>query len=446
MNSDYLRFTNNGAYSFDASGMKFDLGKGTLFVSGDPLKEKLDPPKDDSPDSLIRWCRKSFFRFSSALCYPDKLILCTDEMASYPIFFCFSTSDDVIFSSKARNLLPLLPAPKTFLPMRGERPVPPMGKTVFRYIYSVPPGSILTFVRTKKGWCKESCKKFFSLSKKPSLIDMAKARQLVEDALMLSVQSSVNGLNEAAVTLSGGVDSSFIAALASRYAPKVFSYTVGTPYCNEFAPARETANFISSIHEEIMMTEADLIDLLPELIREMEIWDPLTLQIAAPSAFLYKKLSVKPRVFLTGYGADLLFAGVLDVTAPEKWLENKICEQLIFTHPTNELSPSLAERYKVKVRYPYFSRHMLEAGLDIKASLKVYSKIEKYVLRSAAEKYLPKKIAWRPKVGVHEGTAMHRMFTNILGKSVLSEQAQKLQQLAEEVLLSKSVQTVPSCG
>jgi len=51
----------------------------------------------------------------------------------------------------------------------------------------------------------------------------------------------------------------------------------------------------------------------------------------------------------------------------------------------------------VEVRVPFIDRKVVEAAMCIPGNLKYKNKQSKYILKKVAEKYLPKKIVYRPK-------------------------------------------------
>jgi carbapenam-3-carboxylate synthase len=173
------------------------------------------------------------------------------------------------------------------------------------------------------------------------------------------------------------------------------------------------------------------------LILALECWDPLTLQIAAPAAFIYSRLRETPTVVLTGYGADLLFAGVADAGMTEEELEQAVDRQVRLTVPTNEFTPSVADEHGVTVRYPYWSPAMLSLALSMRGRVKVRDGFTKFVLRKAAESWLPHRVAWRPKRGIHEGSSMSRLFAKCLGADTIQAQTGALRRMAARVLLEE---------
>jgi carbapenam-3-carboxylate synthase len=401
---------------------------------GDLLVGAPAPPDDTDFGSWQRWMRSAMLRGCGAVCSADSLVLWTDESAICPIFFAFDRSGQPVFATEAKTLATLVPGALRFALTGCARPLPAIGRTIFEGIRSVPPGRVLELRRDRARWYLSRSTPYFNLPT-AHLVDSAEARSLVKNQLEKSVQRAVEGTTELGVPLSGGVDSSSVAMIAKVMGARLDTFTVGSLFGNEFAPAADVAELLGSRHHEFVMTLEDLQDLLPDLVQSLETWDPLTIQIAAPMAFLYRRISGQRAILLSGYGADLLFAGVANQFVSERKLEQQVLEQVRLTVATNEFSPSPAVQHGVTVRYPYWSPSMLTTGLSIRGRLKVRDGEVKHVLRSAAESWLPPKVAWRKKMGIHEGSSMHRMFTECLGVPTLAEQQIALRDIAQHVLL-----------
>ena len=136
------------------------------------------------------------------------------------------------------------------------------------------------------------------------------ARQ-VRATLTRIVERQSRPFEQAAVTLSGGLDSACVVALLRAVRPdmKLFSYTIGYGYDDpEMIGGRELAELFGTEHHEIMFDPASIAEHLPQLVwlmedcagREESILQHLVLQRAGQSA---------PVVF-GGYGSDMLFCGM----------------------------------------------------------------------------------------------------------------------------------------
>jgi carbapenam-3-carboxylate synthase len=231
------------------------------------------------------------------------------------------------------------------------------------------------------------------------------------------------------------VDSSTVAAMATERLATLRSYTVGTPYGDEFAAARRVASHLGSRHEILMFTPADLARLLPRMVRLLETWDLEKLQIVAPICFALEQIADRESVVLTGYGADLLFAG-LGGAGTDAEIEQEIRTGVVATGCSNELNPAFADDARIIVRHPYWTPPMISAALSIPVSLKLRGRTVKWVLRQAAARILPADIAFRAKVGIQDGAAIQQLFAAVLGADRTS-QASRLRELAAAVFFDR---------
>jgi len=110
--------------------------------------------------------------------------------------------------------------------------------------------------------------------------------------------------------LSGGLDSSLIAALMAKISPKaVKTFTIGfrEEGFNELEYAREVARHIRCDHREMILDHAGYFDRMPDLIRYKD--EPLSVTNEVPLWQMSCELKKHFTVVLSGEGADELFAG-----------------------------------------------------------------------------------------------------------------------------------------
>jgi carbapenam-3-carboxylate synthase len=165
------------------------------------------------------------------------------------------------------------------------------------------------------------------------------------------------------------------------------------------------------------------------MLRLLEIWELGTLQIVAPICFALDRLRGRESVLLTGYGADLLFAG-LGGAGDDVRTEQAIRAGVVATGHSNEFSPAVAEDSRIALRHPYWTAPMISAALTVPVGLKLRAGTVKWVLRQAAVRTVPADVAFRKKVAIQDGTAMHRMFAEVLGAHDRATQAARLHELA----------------
>ncbi|MGZ5094834.1 MAG: asparagine synthase (glutamine-hydrolyzing) [Burkholderiales bacterium] len=146
--------------------------------------------------------------------------------------------------------------------------------------------------------------------------------------------------------LSGGLDSSLIAAYAARCAgPRFQTFSLGfdEPEYDETAFQQLVANQIGSEHHQVVVKRKDIADVFPDVIYHTE--RPILRTAPAP-LFLLSRLVREHgiKVVLTGEGADETFAGY------DLFREGKV-RRFWATCPTSGLRPRLLERL-----YPYLAR------------------------------------------------------------------------------------------
>jgi asparagine synthase (glutamine-hydrolysing) len=125
------------------------------------------------------------------------------------------------------------------------------------------------------------------------------------------------------VFLSGGVDSTLIAALAARTSAKpVKTFTVGYDVgsVNETDSARRTAGVLGTDHRELVLTEADVAARVPSLLGGLD--QPLADQALVSLHAVAELAREEVTVAVGGEGADELFGGY----PRYRWLER--AEQL----------------------------------------------------------------------------------------------------------------------
>ena len=134
---------------------------------------------------------------------------------------------------------------------------------------------------------------------------LSELEELLSDAVHDQLQSDV----PVGIMLSGGVDSSIIAALAARHRPGVKTFTVGFKdggSYDERSYARLVSKHIGSEHIELVVDQLS-VDLLPKLARQFD--EPIADSSMVPTHIVSKEIKRHCTVALGGDGADELFGG-----------------------------------------------------------------------------------------------------------------------------------------
>ncbi|HEY3738496.1 MAG TPA: asparagine synthase (glutamine-hydrolyzing), partial [Bryobacteraceae bacterium] len=182
-------------------------------------------------------------------------------------------------------------------------------RTMFRNIKKLMPGHHLTLdvdsrsIHIEQFWDVPEA----TNSEKHSDQDwIAETRRRLEETVQLRLMSDV----PLGMFLSGGVDSSAIAALIRKMVPgpvKTFSVGYAEEQYSELGYAAEVARAIGTDHHEVRVSMEDFFNTLPRLIWHED--EPITWPSSVSLHFVSKLAAEQVKVVLTGEGSDELFAG-----------------------------------------------------------------------------------------------------------------------------------------
>jgi len=216
--------------------------------------------------------------------------------------------------------------------------------------------------------------------------------------------------------LSGGLDSSIIAALAADaidHPLKTFS--VGVEGSPDLEAARRVSKHIGSDHHELVFTADDIADVLPHVIYHLESCDVDLVRSAIPTHFATTLARQHVKATLTGEGADELFAGYSyhhDYAASPRELADELTRSLTTMHNINlQRVDRITMAQGLEARTPFLDRDLIDFAQSIPASLKMRMNqedggqtVEKWILRPACEDLLPHDLIWRKKAQFDEGS------------------------------------------
>jgi asparagine synthase (glutamine-hydrolysing) len=188
----------------------------------------------------------------------------------------------------------------------------PAPHSLYENIYKLPAGHSLWYhlntktLTVQKYWDFE-LKPFDYLPKNPEAEWGEQLRELLDQAVQRRLMSDV----PLGVFLSGGIDSSAIAALASKHisATDLNTFSIGftEPDFDESAYAKQVAQFIGSQHHSAILSVEKSQGLLPEIMSKLD--EPLGDSSLLPTYLLCHHARQKVTVALGGDGGDELFAG-----------------------------------------------------------------------------------------------------------------------------------------
>jgi asparagine synthase (glutamine-hydrolysing) len=227
------------------------------------------------------------------------------------------------------------------------------------------------------------------------------------------------------VLLSGGLDSSLVAACAARRINqkaqhRLYSFSVGLKGSPDLAAARKAADYLGTEHYSFEFTVQEGLDAIEDVIYFLETYDTTTIRAATPMYLMARKIkALGVKMVISGEGSDEALAGYLYFhKAPNKVELHKECvSKLQNLHYYDCLRANKAmSAFGVEPRVPFLDRDFLEYAMTIDPEWKMCKiregdeqrgKIEKYILRKAFDTqdkpYLPEEILWRQKEQFSDG-------------------------------------------
>jgi asparagine synthase (glutamine-hydrolysing) len=183
----------------------------------------------------------------------------------------------------------------------------PSDESGFYSIRKLPPGHILEFTHGKISLIQYWKPEINSLIKKES--DNQQKVFELNNLLISSVKNQLIADVPVGVFLSGGLDSSLIAAIASQCKSDVTAFSMRMPGLtfDETPYAKLAAKYIGIPLEIITFENSEIIDAFDSLISKLD--EPFADISLLPTYLLCKATSKKVKVALSGDGADELFGG-----------------------------------------------------------------------------------------------------------------------------------------
>ena len=256
--------------------------------------------------------------------------------------------------------------------------------------------------------------------KQPHYKNIEEAGHSLKTAIVEAVRKRVeNTSREIGCLLSGGLDSSLIAALVAKELretgrPPLRTYSIGMERSSDLLHARLVAEHIGSIHTEVFVTAEDLFAAVPEVIRAIESYDTTTVRASVPNYLLAKKIRETSdcKVIFNGDGSDEVFGSYLYFNAaPSDAAFEDECRRLLTDiHMFDVLrSDRSISSNGLEARTPYLDKQFVATALAMPTEIRrpvPGGLCEKWLLRiSFDDGILPSQVLWRRKEAFSDGVS-----------------------------------------
>lgn len=263
----------------------------------------------------------------------------------------------------------------------------------------------------------------------------------IRNKLVESVKSHLHSDVPVGVLLSGGLDSSLVAAIVNKVIKEegsnsIKTFTIGVENSSDIVAADTVATFLKSSHSAYNFEAEDAITVLEDVIYAIETYDITTIRASIPLYLLttWIKEDTDIKVILSGEVSDEIFAGYSYFkhapNAEELFLETKDKVNMLQKYDCLRAHKATISN-TIEIRIPFGDKIVVDYIMNLSPECKMYGfgldgesddkKIEKYILRKAFEGWLPDEILWRKKEQFSDGVSSDK--ENVI--NVLKQYAEK---------------------
>jgi asparagine synthase (glutamine-hydrolysing) len=326
----------------------------------------------------------------------DSYLIARDHMGIIPLYMGWDKSGNFYVASELKSLEGVCNKIQEFLP--GH------------FLYSKDGHAL-------QRWYKRDWEDFENV--KNNETEISEIRKGLEEAVHRQLMSDV----PYGVLLSGGLDSSVIAAITKKFAakriesgdeeqawyPQLHSFAVGLQGSPDLIAARKAADHIGSVHHEINFTIQEGLDAIRDVIYHLETYDVTTIRASTPMYLLARVIkSMGIKMVLSGEGSDELFGGYLyfhKAPSAQAFHEETVRKLgKLHLYDCLRANKSLAA-WGIEGRVPFLDKEFMDIAMRQNPADKMIKegRMEKWMVRKAFEDYLPESIAWRQKEQFSDG-------------------------------------------
>ena len=246
------------------------------------------------------------------------------------------------------------------------------------------------------------------------------ALKMVRESLLAAVKKRLMTERPIAALLSGGLDSSLIAAcvqrmLQERGLPPLKTFSIGMAGSSDLKHARMVADWIHSDHHEILVTADEMFDVIPWVIRDIESYDITTVRASVGNWLVARAVKERSdcKVVFNGDGSDEVWGSYLYFyKAPNDFQFEADSQRLLGEINRYDVlrSDRSISSHGLEARTPFLDRHFVSVANSVSTILRrpvVGGRVEKDLLRRAFEgdALLPPEVLWRKKEAFSDGVS-----------------------------------------
>lgn len=247
-----------------------------------------------------------------------KLIIVRDRLGEKPLYY-FIDNNNFVFASELKSILIALKEMKISKPLINFEAISiyfslsyiPAPFTIYEGVKKLEPGRILEYDLNIKDISQSQYWNIPVLSNKKFISTFDEAKKMLQNLLYDSVEKRMLADVPVGAFLSGGVDSSIIAAIMSdlNSSKPIETFTIGfrNKDFDESGRAQIVANHIQSKHRVHYLDYDDLSNVIDRVLLNYD--EPFADSSALPTYLVSQITREHVKVALTGDGGDEVFGG-----------------------------------------------------------------------------------------------------------------------------------------
>ena len=253
----------------------------------------------------------------------------------------------------------------------------------------------------------------------------SESKEALRSALTTAVKKRLLSDRPVGALLSGGVDSSLVAAIAARYlrmeGRKLTTFSIGMPGSTDLEYAQKVADFIGSDHHSVVVSPEEFLAAIPKVIKDIESYDVTTVRASVGNWLIGKYIKEKTniKVVFNGDGSDEIGGGYLYFYAApsdeEFEAESERLLNEIHLYDVLRSDRSMAA-HGLEARTPFLDKSVVATWRAMDSGFRRPKRanaegrgrfIEKTILREAfdSEYLLPFDVLWRKKEAFSDGVS-----------------------------------------
>jgi asparagine synthase (glutamine-hydrolysing) len=237
----------------------------------------------------------------------------------------------------------------------------------------------------------------------------------IRNAVINSIKLRLMSDKPIAFLLSGGVDSSLVAAISQKLLNvPIKTFCCGMSKGTDLLYAKKVAEHIGSIHTEVMFSREEGLNSIKDVIYTTETWDTTTIRASVGQYLVCKHIGLNTdcKVVLVGEGPDEVCSSYLfNYYAPsEIELHNAAKKYVEEIHKYDgRRADRCISKWGLEGRIPFLDPEFIEVYWSIPPEWRhpKYKGIEKWWLRKAFDglNILPDEVLWRKKEAFSDGVS-----------------------------------------